>query len=122
MTLDRCKIRFVPLLTLALTAFAALYGCGGAVESPPEKAEPPLEVYELRGEVVGLIPADSLAVVKHEDIEGWMKAMTMEFPVKDKAEFEKLSEGTQIEAKVHVRDLEYWLTDIVVKPPAAPPQ
>jgi protein SCO1/2 len=109
------------LFAVASLALAVLNGCGGAVESPPEKAEPPLEVYELRGEVVRLIAADNLAVVKHEDIEGWMKAMTMEFPVKDKAEFERLSEGAQIEAKVHVRDLEYWLTDIVVKPPPSQP-
>jgi hypothetical protein len=118
---DRNNIRVLLLFAVASLPLAVLGGCGGAVESPPEKPEPPLEVYELRGEVVRLIPADSLAVVKHEDLEGWMKAMTMEFPVKDKAEFAKLTEGARIEAKVHVRDLEYWLTDIVVNPPASQP-
>ena len=43
-----------------------------------------------------------------------MKAMTMEFPVKDEAEFAKLSEGAKFEAKVHVQDLDYWLTEIKV--------
>ena len=52
------------------------------------------------------------AVIKHDTIEGWMEAMTMEFPVRDKAEFAKLGEGKRIRATVHVQDLDYWLSDI----------
>lgn len=59
-----------------------------------------------------LDPAQQIAVIKHENIEGWMEAMTMEFPVKDHAEFVKLAVGKRIRATVHVKDLDYWLTDI----------
>jgi Cu/Ag efflux protein CusF len=41
-----------------------------------------------------------------------MEAMTMEFPVREKAEFAKLAQGQRIRATVNVQDLDYWLTDI----------
>ncbi len=88
--------------------------CGGAEQPASEESSRPAEVYDLRGEVVRLIPEDQIAVVKHEDVEGWMKAMTMEFPVKEKADFEKLKEGVVFDAKVHVQDLDYWLAGIKV--------
>lgn len=53
-----------------------------------------------------------VAVIQHEAIEGWMEAMTMEFPVRDKSEFAKLAEGRRIKAIVEVQDLDYWLTSI----------
>jgi protein SCO1/2 len=55
------------------------------------------------------------AVIKHETIEGWMEPMTMEFPVRDKAEFAKLAEGKRLTATVNVQDLDYWLTGIQVQ-------
>jgi len=64
------------------------------------------------GEVVRLDANLKVALIKHEDIPGWMKAMTMEFPVKDQAEFNKLKVGDQITATVFVRDLDYWIGEI----------
>jgi protein SCO1/2 len=78
-------------------------------KTAPEK---PLQRYTLRGEVVRLQPESLVAVVKHETIEGWMEAMTMEFPVREKAEFAKLHEGMRIRATVLVRDFDFWLDDI----------
>lgn len=47
----------------------------------------------MQGEVVSVDPAAQTATVKSGKIEGWMEAMTMEYPVKDKAEFSKLKAG-----------------------------
>jgi Cu/Ag efflux protein CusF len=66
---------------------------------------------------VRLVPENRLASIQHEEIKGWMEAMTMEFPVRDGAEFAKLKPGLEIEATVNVRDLDYWLTGIRVVPP-----
>ena len=88
--------------------FLWLAGCGG---SAPDSGKPD-EIYDLRGAIVRLTPEDQVALIDHEEIPGWMAAMTMEFPVKDKAEFGRLKVGDRIEAKVHVRDLEYWITGI----------
>ena len=73
----------------------------------------------MRGEVIRLDANLKVALIKHEDIAGWMKAMTMEFPVKDQAEFNKLKVGDRITATVFVRDLDYWIGEI--QPVAAKP-
>jgi len=56
-----------------------------------------------------------VASIAHEKIEGWMEAMTMEFPVPGEEDFARLKEGAVIRATVNVNDLNYWLTDIVVE-------
>jgi len=90
-----------------MAALAAL--CGASCSKPV-----PVRQFKLRGTVVRLVPENRLASIQHEEIEGWMEAMTMEFPVPDAAEFAKLAPGLQIEATVNVRDLDYWLTGIRV--------
>jgi len=53
--------------------------------------------------------------VTNEPIEGWMGAMTMEFPVKPDADFQKLHVGDRIEATVVVfEDLRYHVTDVKI--------
>src|SRR5262249_22838047 len=69
--------------------------------------------YELRGEVKRLDP-DNIAVIQHEKIGDWMGAMTMQFPVKDPAEFAKLRPGERIKATVFVQDLQFWVGEIQV--------
>ena len=92
-------------------AIALLFAAAGAC-TRRETPEKPVRTYQLRGEVVRLQPASQVAVIKHEKIDGWMEAMTMEFPVRDKAEYAKLAQGMRIRAAVHVQDLDYWLSDI----------
>jgi Cu/Ag efflux protein CusF len=41
-----------------------------------------------------------------------MEAMTMEFPVKDQPEFDKLRAGEKINATVFVQGNNYWVADI----------
>ncbi|MDX2152033.1 MAG: copper-binding protein [Bryobacteraceae bacterium] len=100
-------------LAVGLVAALLLAACGN---KEPEAAGPVNE-YQMRGVVVRLFPERKVAVVKHEKIEGWMEAMTMEFPVKDAAEFAKLREGATIRARVKHRpsDFEYWLERIEVE-------
>ena len=65
----------------------------------------------MQGEVLKLDPAGQLATVKHGKIEGWMDAMTMEYPVKDKDQFLKLKVGDQIQAKIVVEGTDYWIAE-----------
>ena len=51
-------------------------------------------------------------MIKGDKIEGWMEAMTMEYPVKDDNEYQKLLAGDQIRATVYVRDSGYWIGEI----------
>jgi cytochrome c-type biogenesis protein CcmH/NrfF len=68
--------------------------------------------YQLHGQIVRLDPSSHLAVIKGDKIEGWMEAMTMEYPVKDDNEYQKLLAGDQIRATVYVRDSGYWIGEI----------
>jgi protein SCO1/2 len=99
-----------------LLAAVLLIGCS---QKPAPK--PPVE-YQMRGEVIRVDPSAQLATIKGEEIQGWMPAMTMEYPVKDKQEFQKLKAGEQIQAKVLVQGADYWLADVSEAAPApAPP-
>ena len=101
------KPRFVPAL-----AFVLLLGCQ---KSPTASKEPP-KAYVLEGEVVKLDPSAQLATVNGQKIEGWMEAMTMEYPVRDKQAFGKLKVGEKIQAKVLVQGLDYWIADVNESP------
>jgi len=98
------------IVPLALLAAA----CGGKREPKFDYGEPK-QKYQLRGKVLRLRPEARVASIAHEKIEGWMEAMTMEFPVPREEDFSRLKEGAVIRATVNVNDLNYWLTDIVVE-------
>ena len=100
-----------------MTVFLAL-SCAPA----PEKKEPAWQRFPLRGEVVGLRAGDTnIADVAHEDIDGFMGAMTMGYPVPDADEFAKLSVGARIEATVMAQShSEYYLDEIRVLPADKP--
>ncbi len=97
-----------------VTGCFALAGCGGAKREAKYDYGAAKNSYRLRGEVLRLKP-DRIATLKHEKIEGWMEAMTMDFPVPDAAEWAKLKEGATIRATVLTNDLHYWLTGIRVE-------
>ena len=86
-----------------------VFGCskpGGNVQAKP------VGRYQLNGEIVHLDPVHQLTVIRHQKIEGWMEAMTMEFPVKNIDEYRRLRVGEHITATVYVQDLDYWIGEI----------
>ena len=95
--------RTVALATAAILALASLAGCRHAAE---------VKQYTMRGEIVRVDRQAHVALIKHENIESWMKAMTMEYPVKDDAELRTRHDGDRITATVYVRDLDYWIAGI----------
>lgn len=102
--------RFALVLFVCWIA-SLLAGCRSS-----KPAGPPRQ-YQLKGVVVRMDPQVRTAVIKHGKIEGWMEAMTMEFPVHEAKEFEKLSAGKEITAKVYVTEDGFWIGDIQ---PASP--
>lgn len=91
------KFLFILLLALSL--------CACAHQAPVKK-------YKLDGIVVSLDPQGHTAKIEGQKIEGWMEAMTMEYPVPDRAEFDKLHVADHITATVSVQELNYWLEEI----------
>ena len=75
----------------------------------------PEKRYAMKGEIRALDPTARTATINAGKIGDWMEAMTMEYPVKPDAEFQKLHIGDRIEATVVVADsASYYVTDIKV--------
>lgn len=76
----------------------------------------PAKLYPVKGVIMKVdIPGKS-AAIDAEKIEGWMEAMTMDYPVHDPKLLEGLKAGDHISAIVHVpEDLNYWIDDIQKK-------
>lgn len=97
-----------PLKSLALLFSAAL--CLAACAGPPA----PERRYELKGRVVSVDRAKGEVGVEHEDIPGYMSAMTMDFPVRDAEALKVLEPGDRVQAALVVTDDAYWLDSVVV--------
>ena len=101
---------------LAVIAIVLLLaGCKQEAARQEDKDQP-LRRYALHGEVLRLDPKDKIAAIKHEKIGDWMEAMTMEFPVKEQAEFDKLRAGATINGTVFVQGNSYWVGEIQESP------
>jgi Cu/Ag efflux protein CusF len=72
--------------------------------------------YPMQGQIVALDASVHTATIAAGKIDGWMDAMTMEYPVKPDAEFQKLRVGDRIEATVVVGDPAYYVTEIKIAP------
>ena len=81
-------LALIPLFALACTAR----------REPKFDYGEPKQRYALRGKVLRLRPEARVASIDHEKIEGWMEAMTMEFPVPKEEDFTKLLGRSDIEA------------------------
>jgi protein SCO1/2 len=90
-------------LRLLLTLLAGwLAGCSGET------------VYDVRGVVRELRPAEREVVIRHEVIPGYMQAMTMPFPVRDAALIRGLKPGDVVTLKLHVLPKESWADQFTV--------
>jgi hypothetical protein len=88
------------------------------VDQPPPQAPPPNAPpvrYPLKGKILELHRDYSLATVEHEAIPGYMEAMAMKFPLKDKRLFDRLKVGDRITATLVVSQTngDWWLEKVV---------
>lgn len=98
------KMRFAAILLLL-----PLAACTG------HKPETGLDRhYALSGKVVALDAKDQIASIDAAAVPNFMDAMTMDYPIASKAEFEKLQVGEKISATLNVSASgdEYNLTNI----------
>ena len=73
----------------------------------------------MQGEVMSLDPTAQTAHINASAIEGWMEAMAMDYPVKDKQEFQKLKVGDHVQAKVDVQGTDFWIVSASPMPAPA---
>jgi protein SCO1 len=103
-------LRRSSLLLLTLVVATLLPACRR--EAPPAAGNR----YPLKGKVVEVDVANRKVTIAHEDIPGFMPAMTMPFVVleKDAALLQRVSPGDEVTATLVAPDSRYWLEDLVV--------
>jgi protein SCO1/2 len=84
------------------------------------------QVFQVKGVVVELMPAERSVRIRHEEIPGYMDAMTMPFEVKATNELAGLTAGDSVAFRMNVTEKDGWIDQIkkldqppVNTPPAA---
>jgi len=95
----------------AITLLLLLAGCQRSTLTAvkEEAKDEPIKQYAMHGEVLRLDAPAKIAAIKAGKIGDWMEAMTMEYPVKEQPEFDKLHIGDKIDATVYVQGNSYWI-------------
>src|SRR5215510_1217307 len=73
--------------------------------------------YEVKGKVVSVDKANHKVTIAHEEIKGYMEAMTMPFTLLDDYVYSDLQPGSQILATLVVDQGRSWLENPVVSNP-----
>jgi len=116
--------RLLPLVVLAAALLTS------ACDKTPRSGAPPpsavahtnRQVFQVKGVVISLKPAQSQVEIKHEEVPGYMPAMTMPFDVKDTNEMAGLEPGDPVSFRMIVTDTEGWIEQLrKVAPPAGNP-
>jgi len=101
--------------SLSLLVSLALAGCNReetGVESPVA-ADTNILVFHTKGLVKGVDEGGGLTV-EHEEMPGYMAAMTMPFNVKDKNDIEGINVGDEISFKYTVTSEDSWIDNIIL--------
>lgn len=103
-------------LSFCLLVLALLFACS-ADEAPSKPlSEPGEKLYTVRGVILSRDATRNSLNLDHERIPDFMEAMTMDYNVRG-AKVETLpADQKRIEAKLHVTERSYWITDVKLIP------
>ena len=74
--------------------------------------------YEVRGKVVRVEAARRSVVIDHEQIPGFMEAMTMPFEVRDSSILDGIEKGQEVEFRLVVQGNHAWIASFQKESPA----
>ncbi len=95
---------------------ALLFACSQAEDPSKPLSEQGEKLYTVRGIILSRDVTRNSLNVDHERIPDFMEAMKMDYNVRG-AKVEKLpADKTRIEAKLHVTERSYWITDVKAIP------
>src|SRR5512138_539374 len=103
-------MRRTAALSMILSLFIA--ACAKHESKPKPLSEPGEKVYSMKGKIIARDAGDNTVRVDHHEIPGYMEAMTMDYSVRGANVLSLPPNDTPIEAKLHVTDNGYWLTDV----------
>lgn len=105
---------FLFALGLALLAPACGKRPSHSAESSSQPPAPSTntQVFDVKGTVVELKLAEKTVRIKHEEIPGYMPAMTMPFEVKDVSELDRLEAGDPVSFRMIVTGDDAWIDQV----------
>jgi protein SCO1 len=104
------RIKLLALIILSVSFIAA---CQKSSDQSSSNSE--VKSYKLKGKVISVDAASKKVEVEHQEIVGYMDAMTMKFPVRNADwAFQDLTKDAIIEATLKVDNAkgDYWLEEI----------
>jgi protein SCO1/2 len=104
------RFKFTILFLLSIFLFAACQ------KAETQTASADAKRFDLKGVVLAVDRANKKATIKHEEIPGYMEAMTMDLPIREDWVWDDLTENSEILAELVVDDAkgEYWLEKIAI--------
>jgi protein SCO1/2 len=109
-------MRYLIILLFSILLFSACQKAETQIASGEAKR------YPLKGKVLSVDKEKKKASIAHEEIPGYMEAMTMNFPIKDTCVWDDLTEGSEIRGELVVDKDEYWLENIGILAAPRPDQ
>src|SRR5262245_42059546 len=106
------------LLCLVMVFCVIFSACGSKSETP--EASSSAQRYTVKGKIVSTDKANHKVTIAHEEIKGYMDAMTMPFTLLDDWVYPELKTGSQIQATLVVDQGRTWLENPVVTTVADP--
>lgn len=103
-------MRFLTLFLLSILLFTA---CQKAEQKPVASAE--AKRYPFKGKIISVNKDKKTAEIEHDEIPGFMQAMTMPFPIHADWVWDDLAPGSEIRAELVVDETAkepYWLENI----------
>ncbi|HEY0143587.1 MAG TPA: copper-binding protein [Thermoanaerobaculia bacterium] len=98
------------VLLLVILALLVAACSGGEPEKPLSEAGEKL--YVVRGKILSRDAGRNVVNMDHEAIPGFMEAMVMDYAVRGVKVETLPADGKRVEAKLHVTERAYWITDV----------
>jgi protein SCO1 len=92
-----------------LIAIFMLLGCFFQACAKPEEKR-----FELKGKVSSVDKKGRTVSIQHDEIKGYMEAMTMPFRLKDEALLNEMQEGDKVTATLVVAASRSWLEEVIL--------
>ncbi|MBO0858451.1 MAG: SCO family protein [Chloracidobacterium sp.] len=103
------------LLLCSILIFGLIVSaCGSSPASKAPEASSAAQRYEVKGKVVSADKANHKVTIEHEEIKGYMDAMTMPFTLLEDWVYSELKPGAQIQATLVVDQGRSWLENPIV--------
>lgn len=99
------------LFSIVATILIVLSGCKPTSPSP-NNADSKSKTFAVRGILREISSDHRVATIQHENISGYMAAMTMPFNVKEPHELDGIALGSDISFKLVVLSDEHWIENI----------